>query len=67
MSRIICLSPNYIIVTLEDDLHGTRAKHNQVKSMSARKAEKEVHTADTILRRAILVHFSNTFSPSRWV
>ena len=49
--RAICkvfLNPVYTFTTLDDDLYGTRAKENQVKSLSARKADKEGHSADAI-------------------
>lgn len=48
MSRTICLSSNNTFVTIDDDLYGTRAWDNQVKSLSNRKANKEGHTADMI-------------------
>lgn len=48
MSRNVCLSPNNTTVTLDDDLYGTRARDNQVKTLSARKADKEGHSADVI-------------------
>lgn len=36
------------IATLDDDLFGTRATDNQVKTLSARKADKEGHSFDSI-------------------
>ena len=63
--RVSCklfLSPNHTFGTLDDDLYGTRAKDNQVKSLSARKADKEGHTAhaiaDAIFRVNLMVRFS---------
>ena len=49
--RAICkvfLNPVYTFATLDDDLYGTRAKYNQVKSLSAREADREGHSADAI-------------------
>jgi hypothetical protein len=40
------LTPNHTYATLDDDLYGTRAADNQVKSLSARKADREGHCAD---------------------
>lgn len=37
-----------LIGTLDDDLFGTRAADNQVKTLSARKADKEGHSEDAI-------------------
>ena len=46
--------PLHSILTLDDDLHGTRSKSNQVKKLSARKADKEGHcsivVADALFR-----------------
>lgn len=41
-------NPRYLFATLDDDLYGTRAMDNQVKTLSARKADKEGHTADAL-------------------
>jgi hypothetical protein len=41
------LTPNHTYATL-DDLYGTRATDNQVKSLSARKADREGHCADAL-------------------
>ena len=40
--------PNSQFITLDDDLLGTRSKDNQVKCLSARKADREGHSADVI-------------------
>lgn len=48
MSRNVCLSSNFTTVTVDDDLYGTRARDNQVKTLSNRKADKEGHSADVI-------------------
>lgn len=45
----ICFVPLYQLLTLDDDIFGTRAVDNQVKSLSSRKNEIEGHTADSIL------------------
>lgn len=44
----VFLNPNHLFATLDDDLCGTRASDNQVKTLSARKADEERHTADAI-------------------
>lgn len=48
MSRGVFLTPVHTMVTLDDDLHGTRSKLNPVKTLSSRKADREGHAADTI-------------------
>ena len=48
MTRKIFLTPVHTFATLDDDLYGTRAKDNQNKSLSSRKADREGHTADAI-------------------
>lgn len=48
MSAKIFLSPTHLFATLDDDLYGTRAADNQVKTLSARKADKEGHVADAV-------------------
>lgn len=40
--------PNFLFSRLDDDLYGTRAKDNQVKTLSSRKADEEGHVADAI-------------------
>ena len=40
--------PNHLTITLDDDLYGTRARDNQVKTISSRKADTEGHSADAI-------------------
>jgi hypothetical protein len=44
----IFLTCNHTYATLDDDLYETRATNNQVKTLSARKADKEGHCADDI-------------------
>lgn len=39
---------NFLMATLDDDLYGTRAQDNQVKTLSARKADREGHQADVL-------------------
>ena len=39
---------SFTLATLDDDLYGTRAVENQVKTLSARKVDREGHTADVI-------------------
>ena len=41
------ISP-HTTLTLDDDLYGTRASDNQVKTISHRKADKEGHCADAL-------------------
>lgn len=48
MSRSVCLSPNNTLVTINDDLYYTRARDEQVKSISNRKEDKKGYTADKI-------------------
>lgn len=48
MSRTICLNPTNALLTLDDDFYGTMSRENQVKMLSARKADKEVHTTDMV-------------------
>ncbi|CDF37457.1 unnamed protein product [Chondrus crispus] len=48
MTRKIFLSPVHTFATLDDDLYGTRARDNQVKTLSMRKADREGHAADAI-------------------
>ncbi|PXF43989.1 hypothetical protein BWQ96_06222 [Gracilariopsis chorda] len=57
----VFVSPNYTLATLDDDLYGTRASDNQVKSLSNRKADREGHQADAIadslFRVTLMVRF----------
>lgn len=48
MSRKVFFTPVHTFATLDDDLYGTRAKDNQVKTLSSRKADREGHAADTV-------------------
>lgn len=48
MTRKIFLIPVHTSGTLDDDILGTRVEDNQVKTISARKADKEGHCADAI-------------------
>ena len=54
MSAKVYLNPNHTFCTLDDDLLGTRAEDNQVKTFSYRKADREGHpmtaVADAIFR-----------------
>lgn len=60
LSRIFFV-PLHQLVTLDDYLMGTRARDNQVKTLSARKSYKEVHIAelvsDAIFSTAMEVRF----------
>lgn len=47
-SRRVLFQVLYIMMTLDDDLFGTRADDNQVETLSTREADTEGHTADTI-------------------
>ena len=51
----------YTFKTLDDDLYGTRARDNQVKKLSARKADREGHTADAfadaLFKVSLMVRF----------
>jgi hypothetical protein len=44
----IFLTPNHTFATLDDDLYGTRAADNQVKTLSARKDDREGYCADAL-------------------
>ena len=46
MSARICFCPSFTLAPIDDALYGTRAVDNQVKTLSARKAGSEGHTAD---------------------
>eukprot|EP00474_Spongospora_subterranea_P007755 CRZ08213.1 hypothetical protein [Spongospora subterranea] len=48
VSNSIFVVPNHTTATLDDDLYGTRASDNQVKTISNRKSDKEGHCADVI-------------------
>lgn len=47
-TRRIFLHLLHLTLTLDDDLFGTRATDNQVKTLSCRKADREGHSADTV-------------------
>ena len=53
--------PDHIMVTLDDDLYGTRSRENQVKSISTRKADKEGHSAiavcEALFRPTLAIRF----------
>ena len=61
MSCKIFFSPTHTLATLDDDLYGTRATDNQVKTLSNRKSDREGHAADTIadalFRVTLMVRF----------
>lgn len=61
MSRNVFFVSDYSILTLDDDLYGTRSSDNQVKTLSARKADKEGHcaiaVADALFRSTIGIRF----------
>ena len=42
MTRKVLLTPMFLFATLDDDLYGTRASDNQVKTLSLRKADRRV-------------------------
>lgn len=42
------LSPKHALLTLNDDLYGTRSRKKQVTMLSARKGDKEGHFKDTV-------------------
>jgi hypothetical protein len=44
----VFLTPNHTYATVDDELYGTRATDNQVKTLSTRKADREGHCADAI-------------------
>jgi hypothetical protein len=55
------LHPAHTILTLDDDLYGTGARDNQVKTLRKRKADKEGHCADALadpfFRLSFMVRF----------
>ena len=57
----VFFTPMYMFATLDDDLYGTRAIDNQVKSLSYRKADGEGHLADAVadsfFRVTLMVRF----------
>lgn len=55
------LSPSFTFGTLDDDLYGTRANDNQVKMLSARKADKEGHCVDAIADALFRITFMVRF------
>ena len=61
MTQSIFLTPMYTFATFDDDLYGTRVRDNQVETLSARKADRERHTADAVadalFRVTFIVHF----------
>ena len=46
VSLKIFFQPHFQMATLQDDLYGTRAQDNQVKTLRVRKADREGHQAD---------------------
>jgi hypothetical protein len=44
----IFFQPSHSVLTLDDDLYGTRARDNQVKLLSSRRADKEGYCADAL-------------------
>ena len=62
--RVCCkifFSPTHTPATLDEDLYGSRATDNQVKTFSNRKSDREGHAADTIadaiFRVTLMVRF----------
>lgn len=51
----------YTLTTLDDDLIGRRAGENQVKTLSARKADLEGHNADAVADTFFRVTFMVPF------
>lgn len=47
-TRNVIMTEQCMFITLEDDLYGTGASDNQVKTLSARKADNNGHRADVI-------------------
>ena len=61
MTARIFMSSNHTILSLDDDLMGTRATYNQVKTISNRKADKEGHVADVLADALFRVVFQLRF------
>lgn len=65
MYRKVFLTRAHTLVNIYHELYETRSKENQVKDLSVRKAEKEVHAADTLYYNLFLVKLSVRFK-RRW-
>lgn len=50
-----------LLATLDDDLFGTRAAENQVRTLSNRKADKEGHSADDLAHALLRFDFALRF------
>lgn len=61
MSQKNCMSSITSLVSIDDKLCGTRARNNQVKHISNRKADREGHTADTICGAIFRITFGMRF------
>lgn len=48
MTTKVFLTPAHTFATLYDDLYGSKASENQVKTLNARNVDREGHTADAI-------------------
>lgn len=61
MTCKVFVNPIHTFSTLDDNLYGTRANDNQVKSVSQRKADRDGHSADSIacalFRATVIVRF----------
>lgn len=66
-TRRIFFNPNHLLATLDDELYVTRARDNQLKTLSARKDDKEGHPADVLVDaffcRTIAIRFRRCQQP----
>ena len=62
MSARIFFCHSFTLATLDDDVYGTRAVENQVKTLSARKADREGHTAEVMADALFRITFGYSVS-----
>lgn len=60
-ARSIFLVMNYVVLTLDDEMYGTRALDNQVKTLSNRKSKAEGCIADVIADALFRIAFTVRF------
>ena len=60
-ARSIFLIMNFLFLTLDDEMYGTRARDNQVKALSDRKSKAEGCIADVVADALFRIAFSVRF------
>jgi len=60
-TKKVFFSPLQLLATLDDELHGTRAVDNQVKTLSDRKADREGHSADLVADALFRIVFAQRY------